>query len=342
MRSATRPEHRSRAKSRRRQSKSSWRRGPPGGLRLSPASRTSSRWMLLDDRPLRPDPGRNATASGGSPCLVRSALAASSPTGVTRRPLTAPETHPLVHERRPMTGVKRRPATDNQRSDGYMADVHRALRVAPNVSQSHASCNYKSMSVDVAGETADAGAVHNAGLRPAGILGSAADMKAGHLPQATAHPARRQNQDIPPSSRTRSPRVYLCTGSPQVGSAGASGGRFPSTKSPMKPETCIHEDGEVSRHLPRAITLLDPAGSSCGARARFRSMTSISAGAGRVPLCADRRSSRCVRACVPTSTETPTERGSLTRRDGQGVNRGNGSCSGASPGGRPGSALPRI
>ena len=49
-----------------------------------------------------------------------------------------------------------------------------------------------------------------------------------------------------------------------------------------------------------------------------------------------------MRTCVPTSTETPTERGSLTRRDGQGVNRGNGSCSGASPGGRPGSALPRV
>ena len=57
---------------------------------------------------------------------------------------------------------------------------------------------------------------------------------------------------------------------------------------------------------------------------------------------AGRRSSRCVRTCVPTSTETPIERGSVTRRDGQGVDRGNGSGSRASPGGRPGASLPRV
>ena len=43
---------------------------------------------------------------------------------------------------------------------------------------------------------------------------------------------------------------------------------------------------------------------------------------------AGRKSSRSVGICVPTSTETPIERGSVTRCDGQGVNRGNGSgCS---------------
>ena len=48
------------------------------------------------------------------------------------------------------------------------------------------------------------------------------------------------------------------------------------------------------------------------------------------------------RTCVPTSTETPIERGSVTRCDGQGVDRGNGSGSRASTGGRPGAALPRV
>ena len=47
-------------------------------------------------------------------------------------------------------------------------------------------------------------------------------------------------------------------------------------------------------------------------------------------------------ALAPTSTETPIERGSVTRRDGQGVNRGNGSGSRASPGGCPGAPLPRV
>ena len=53
---------------------------------------------------------------------------------------------------------------------------------------------------------------------------------------------------------------------------------------------------------------------------------------------ASRRSSRC----VPTSSETPIERGSVPPCDGQGVNRGNGSGSPASPGGRPGAALPGL
>ena len=67
------------------------------------------------------------------------------------------------------------------------------------------------------------------------------------------------------------------------------------------------------------------------------------AGHSNVPgLPADRRSSWCVRTCVPTPTETPIERGSLSRRDGQGDNRGNGSGSRASPGRRPGAALPRV
>ena len=48
------------------------------------------------------------------------------------------------------------------------------------------------------------------------------------------------------------------------------------------------------------------------------------------------------RTCVPTSTETPIERGSVTRCDGQGVDRGNGSGSRASPSGGAGTALPRV
>ena len=45
---------------------------------------------------------------------------------------------------------------------------------------------------------------------------------------------------------------------------------------------------------------------------------------------------------VPTSTETPMERGSVTRCYGQGVIRGNVSGSRASPGGRSGASLPRV
>ena len=64
--------------------------------------------------------------------------------------------------------------------------------------------------------------------------------------------------------------------------------------------------------------------------------------ARRVHLpCAGRRSSGGG-TCVPTSTETPIERGSVTRCDGHGVNRGIGSGSRASPGGRPGAPLPRV
>ena len=55
-----------------------------------------------------------------------------------------------------------------------------------------------------------------------------------------------------------------------------------------------------------------------------------------------RRSSRCVGTCAATSTERPIERGSVTRCDGHGVNRGNGSGSRASPDGRLGAALPRV
>jgi hypothetical protein len=56
---------------------------------------------------------------------------------------------------------------------------------------------------------------------------------------------------------------------------------------------------------------------------------------------AGRRSSRCV-VCAPTSTETPIERGSVTRCDGRRVNRGHGSGSRASSGGCPGASLPRV
>ena len=45
---------------------------------------------------------------------------------------------------------------------------------------------------------------------------------------------------------------------------------------------------------------------------------------------------------MPTSTETPTERGSVNRCDGQDVNRGNWSGCRAAPGGRPGAPLPRV
>ncbi len=48
------------------------------------------------------------------------------------------------------------------------------------------------------------------------------------------------------------------------------------------------------------------------------------------------------RTRVPTSTETPSQRGSVAGRDGQGVNRENGSGSRASPGGRLGAPLPRV
>ena len=46
--------------------------------------------------------------------------------------------------------------------------------------------------------------------------------------------------------------------------------------------------------------------------------------------------------CVPTSTETPIERGSVIRCDRQGVNRENGSGCRASPGGRAGPPLPEF
>ena len=49
-----------------------------------------------------------------------------------------------------------------------------------------------------------------------------------------------------------------------------------------------------------------------------------------------------VATCVPTSSERPILLGSVTRCDRQGVNRGNGSGSRASPGGRPGAALPGV
>ncbi len=61
-----------------------------------------------------------------------------------------------------------------------------------------------------------------------------------------------------------------------------------------------------------------------------------------VLLRAGRRSSRCLSTCVPTSPETPIERGSVTRCDGQGVNRGSGSGSRASTGGGLGAPLPRV
>ena len=60
------------------------------------------------------------------------------------------------------------------------------------------------------------------------------------------------------------------------------------------------------------------------------------------PQRAGRRSSRCGGTCVPTSTATPFERGSVTCCDGQGVKRGNGSGSRASSCGRPGASLPRL
>ena len=76
-------------------------------------------------------------------------------------------------------------------------------------------------------------------------------------------------------------------------------------------------------------------------RACLRLSTSITADASGVSDCAGRTSSRgTIRA--RTSTETPIERGSVTRCDGRGVNRGNGSGSRASTGGRPGAALPRV
>ncbi len=61
-----------------------------------------------------------------------------------------------------------------------------------------------------------------------------------------------------------------------------------------------------------------------------------------------RRQSRYARglgvrlARTRSATKTPIERGSVTRCDGHGVNRGNGSGSRASPGGRPGASLPRV
>ena len=75
----------------------------------------------------------------------------------------------------------------------------------------------------------------------------------------------------------------------------------------------------------------------------FRSTRSVGGETSGVPDCARVGGPAwCVRTCVPTSTETPIERGSVTRRDGQGVDRGNGSGSRASPGGRPGASLPRV
>ena len=72
----------------------------------------------------------------------------------------------------------------------------------------------------------------------------------------------------------------------------------------------------------------------------LRLSTSITADASGVSDCAGRTSSRgTIR--TRTSTKTPIERGSVTRCDGRGVNRGIGSGSRASPGGRSGAALPR-
>ena len=62
----------------------------------------------------------------------------------------------------------------------------------------------------------------------------------------------------------------------------------------------------------------------------------------QAPDCAGRRSSRCVHTLVPTWTETPIRRSSVTRCDRRGVSRWSGPGSRASSGGRPGAALPRI
>ena len=76
-------------------------------------------------------------------------------------------------------------------------------------------------------------------------------------------------------------------------------------------------------------------------RACLRLSTSITADASGVSDCAGRTSSRgTIRA--RTSTKTPIDRGSVTRCDGRGVNRGKRSGSRASPGGRLGAALPRV
>ena len=102
-------------------------------------------------------------------------------------------------------------------------------------------------------------------------------------------------------------------------------------------------DGSVTRSSPFCF-LWDPAARAVARRAPcFRSARSVGGDASRsLGSRAGRRSSRCVGTCVPTSTETPIDRGSVTRCDGQGVNRGNGSGSRASPGGRTGAALPRV
>jgi hypothetical protein len=80
---------------------------------------------------------------------------------------------------------------------------------------------------------------------------------------------------------------------------------------------------------------LDPRSSPCSC---YR--TGVSPARVTVSVCARVGASRCIGTYVPTSTETPIERGSVTRRDGQGVNRGNGSGSRASPSGGRGAALP--
>ena len=75
---------------------------------------------------------------------------------------------------------------------------------------------------------------------------------------------------------------------------------------------------------------------------RFAHATVRRAVPAACPECAGREAAPCGSTCVPTPTETPTKRGSVTRCDGQGISRGNGSGSRASPGGRPGAALPRV
>ena len=85
-----------------------------------------------------------------------------------------------------------------------------------------------------------------------------------------------------------------------------------------------------------------PAASASTRRPAFILTVSVVALTTTDALRARRRSSRCVGTCVPTSTETPTERGSVTRCDGHGGNRGFRSGWRASPGGRPGASLPRV
>jgi hypothetical protein len=180
------------------------------------------------------------------------------------------------------------------------------------------------------------------------------------LGPATGSPIPSSPLDGRPNPRLRR-RVCLLAGTPAASSSRVSWTDQPSAVASDRPDAAcagIRDNERLrtrcqARSVSTASTRATPLVGAIplpGERSSASRPASLSERACRrrlprlpaVPLCAGRRSGRCVGTCVPTSTETPIERVSVTRCDGQGVNRGNGSGSRASPGGRPSASLPRV